>query len=152
MYNGEKTIQLSIPSEYGYEELASMIARLLAQKLEFKHDRIGDLERAIEEVIINSIEHGYEGSTNGVIRVAFIINQTGLIVEIQDFGQGDTLDSFESPNVKELIRNGIIGRGWGLYLVRKFVDELHIESIPNNGTLVRMKLYQKKTDKGENDG
>ena len=54
----QQMIEISLPSELGYEKVATSAMATLAQHMGFSGERIDDLKTALSEAVINSIEHG----------------------------------------------------------------------------------------------
>ncbi|MBI2459071.1 MAG: ATP-binding protein [Parcubacteria group bacterium] len=146
----KKEIKLTIPSEYHYDEVAIVVMRLIAHEVGLSIERIENLERCVEEIVVNAIEHGYKGiEGENVVNIIFIFDDKSLTVEIQDFGQGCPAEVFKQIDKKDLkirrIKDGQARQGCGIFLVRQFVDELAVESTLGQGTLVRMKMFCEKS-------
>ena len=52
------SIDLSIPSELGYERVVREAAASFAHRLGFATERVEDLKTAVSEACLNAIEHG----------------------------------------------------------------------------------------------
>lgn len=142
-------VKLTLPNEYGYEEAINVLARIFTKDI-FSEERIVDLERCIDEIFINAIEHGYEGEEGGnVIDVIFVLDEESIIIEIQDFGKGAPLSAFEPMSETKKKRKIELG---GLRVARLYANELFIESVPGEGTIVKIKMLNKKEEEKENDG
>ncbi|MGO4214149.1 ATP-binding protein, partial [Terriglobus sp. YAF25] len=57
MKNGS-AVEVTLPSELGFEKVAMSTAASMAQLMGFSPDRIEDLKTAVAEACINAIEHG----------------------------------------------------------------------------------------------
>src|SRR5947209_2667508 len=53
-----RTIELHIPSELGWERVAMDLAASVARKMGFPPDRVEDIKTAVAEAALNAIEHG----------------------------------------------------------------------------------------------
>lgn len=129
----KQTIQLRLPSVFGYEKVAMASAAEAARLLGFSGDRIDDLKTAVAEVCMNAIEHG--NSCRPRLRVTVDITLAGDGVEIRVADRGGR---FVPPDSEPCLEKQLAGRaaprGWGLFLSRRLADELHLEQLPGNGT------------------
>lgn len=133
-------IKLTVPSEYHYSEVVELLARFIAHDEGLNAERIQNLEWCLDEIFVNAIEHGYEDEEgDNIIEITFIVDDENIIVEIQDFGKGAPLEVFKP--FSKLKRKRLNQAGGGLRLARQFVDELSVESVPGQGTKVRVKMF-----------
>src|SRR5215210_5262755 len=72
-------MELSFPSELGYEKVAREAVAAFARRLGCDRERVEDLKTALGEACINAIEHG-----NG--------RAPGLRVDVSCVGAGDRLE------------------------------------------------------------
>src|SRR5215212_5740836 len=78
-YTVPPAMELSFPSELGYEKVAREAVAAFARRLGCDHERVEDLKTALGEACINAIEHG-----NG--------RAPGLRVDVSCVGAGDRLE------------------------------------------------------------
>ena len=95
------------------------------------------MKTAVSEAVTNAIIHGYEGQ-NGKIWIRCRLEDDLLHMEIEDKGKGieDVQQAMEPlfTTKPELDRSGM-----GFAFMEAFMDELEVESVPGEGTLVKMK-------------
>ncbi|GAB4415663.1 MAG: hypothetical protein Fur0044_10770 [Anaerolineae bacterium] len=132
--NEPHMIEISLPSELGYEKVATSAIATLARPMGFSQERIDDLKTALSEAVLNGIEHG--NGLNGQLRVQIIalVEQSALTLKIIDQG----LHPLPSLNLVRQERTG--HRGWGLLLVKNLVDEVKAVVRPGRNEL-QLKLY-----------
>ena len=100
-------------------------------------EEVSDVKTAVSEAVTNAIIHGYEGQ-NGKIWIRCRLEDDLLHMEIEDKGKGieDVQQAMEPlfTTKPELDRSGM-----GFAFMEAFMDELEVESVPGEGTLVKMK-------------
>src|SRR5215211_1423830 len=79
-------MELSFPSELGYEKVARDAVAAFARRLGFDRERIEDLKTALGEACINAIEHG-NGRTPGLhVEVSCVCEGERLTIHVHDMG------------------------------------------------------------------
>ncbi len=96
-----------------------------------------DLEVAIGEACTNALRHGSPRGEYDKIRVKCMRNESALVVEITDSGNGFNPGSVKAPAAAHLPEGGM-----GIYLMRRLVD--HVEFEFKTGTTVRLLKYYNK--------
>src|ERR1035437_1774422 len=81
-------VQLSLPSEFGFEKVAMFSARVMAEQMGFGPARVQDLQTAVSEACLNAIEHGH--SRHAGIRLVVTLRSAAeeLHVNVVDRGSG----------------------------------------------------------------
>ena len=83
----EKTIELKVPSEIGYEKIAMKVAAELAQNMGFSPERIEDLKTAVSEACINAMEHGNQFDKTTKVYVLMTVHDDRLAINVADEGR-----------------------------------------------------------------
>ena len=108
-------------------------------------EEISDIKTAVSEAVTNAIIHGYENDAktyqkqNNLQKVRLHCAFTGklLVIEIEDKGIG-------IANVEQAMEPLFTTKpdkdrsGMGFSFMEAFMDELEVESVPGEGTLIRM--------------
>lgn len=95
----------------------------------FSDEDVSDVRLAAGEALSNAVEHGSgTAARNIVVECTFEDNR--LVVEIEDSGS-----SFTEPMVRASVEPDDRGRGFGIFLMRRLMDEV---SFPRNGKIVRL--------------
>lgn len=136
--------ELRVPSDWTYLRPVRSFIRKLAENTGFPHERISDIELAVDEVFSNAIEHGSAGSGSR-IAIRCLSTDEMMRVTISDTGQGRCpntrwLDAW-SDAVGEKTQPGT-ERGHGLLLVHNLADEMHMESNSTGGVDVYLVVYK----------
>ena len=116
-------------------------------------EEISDIKTAVSEAVTNAIIHGYENVygygrhgevrpvccriKEGKVYLRCCIKNGTLHIEVEDRGIGiDNLEKAMEPlytSKPELERSGM-----GFSFMEAFMDDLEVESVPCQGTIVRM--------------
>lgn len=132
--NEQQMIEISLPSELGYEKVATSAIATLADHMGFSPERIDDLKTALSEAVINSIEHGNQLNVQLDVQIIALIEHTALTLKIIDQGQQPL------PTLNLARQERLDHRGWGLYLIKSLVDEVKALVTPGRNEL-QLKLY-----------
>jgi len=100
--------------------------------------RIYEIQMATDEACPNSIEHAYEGQTDGEIYVCCYVENADFIVRVTDFGREFDPDRVPLPDITAPLEERSIG-GLGLFFMRRLVDgiEFSIDPIQGNQVVLR---------------
>ncbi|KAB8141460.1 ATP-binding protein [Chloroflexia bacterium SDU3-3] len=136
----QPSLELSIPSEFGYEKIAREAVAAFARRLGFDCERIEDLKTALGEACINAIEHGNQRGSGLRVSVSCVVNESALLIDVQDQG----VQRFQGCGAPATIDSKLDGaapyRGMGLMLIRELVDEAEFVDTPNGGNRFRLML------------
>lgn len=116
-------------------------------------EELADVKTAVSEAVTNAIIHGYENFNGygrhgeqisamqenpGKVRLKCVLEGDVLHIEVEDKGKGiDNIEQAMEPlftTKAELERSGM-----GFAFMEAFMDDLEVESVPEEGTVVRMK-------------
>jgi serine/threonine-protein kinase RsbW len=142
MKNGT-AVQVSLPSELGFEKVAMSTAASMAALMGFTDDRIEDLKTAVAEACINAIEHG--NSLNESLSVAVVLSTSddGLEVRVIDDGSG-VKSKPHSPDIDKKLHGEEDARGMGMFLIQALVDEAEWVVGPPGKSYVRLVIKLSK--------
>jgi len=144
MQSEKTTVGLTIASDFGFVELAEIVANNLAQMVGFDEDTMMWIGMAVREAVINAIRHGNKHDQNKRVEIRFTINADSLGVRVADEGEGFDPSTVPNPLDPE---NLLKPSGRGIFYMRTFMDEVEFSSRPDGGTIVRMvrrKSYQER--------
>ena len=129
-------MRLEIPGYSQNESLARAVVAAFAARLDPTLEEISDIKTAVSEAVTNAVLHAYEDEIGTIILFCCIEDST-FIVEIIDQGKGiDNLDQAREAfytSKPELERSGM-----GFTIMESFMDKVEIETVPQEGTTVRM--------------
>ena len=133
-----RTVEISIPSELGYEKIAMEAAVAVARQIGFSSDRIEDLRTAVSEACLNAIEHGNRLDDSTRVVVVLMVQPSSLEVYVADTGKQPI--PARQPQPGRLEDN----RGWGMFLIQNLMDQVQVQSEPKVGNLIRMVIRLNK--------
>jgi serine/threonine-protein kinase RsbW len=138
------TIELSLPSQLGYEKLVRQAISWLAPHLQLAAARVADLQTAVSEACINAIEHGNQLLSHLRLDVTFHVTDTYLEVVVADEG----VVSFRAPAtppapIEAKLAGLAPARRMGLLLMEQLVDEADFAAgEAGEGNRVRLRIYR----------
>jgi serine/threonine-protein kinase RsbW len=128
----------TLASEPGNERLALARVAGTVQDLGLSEVRLERLKTAVAEATMNAIEHGNGNRPEIPVEVEVTQNSDEIVVAISDQGgennadagpgpgAGDSVGDQEEPDLARKLDGEQSPRGWGLFLIRNMVDEMHI--------------------------
>ncbi len=139
MYNSIQEIH--IPNVFGSEKIVMKKVALLASEIGFSDDRIEDLKTAVSEACLNAIEHGNKMKTGTKVAVSLSTDKTKMKVSIEDRGKGVN-GTVNEPNIDDKIKGTDKStRGWGLFLIKRLVDEVQFEPKGDGSNMTTMIIH-----------
>jgi serine/threonine-protein kinase RsbW len=121
--------ELSVPSEPGNERLAMERVAEVVKELGLSEQRLERLKTAVAEATMNAMEHGNRYRPEVPVVIEVLSSGADLSVRINDQGRSLVPDpDTEVPNLEAKLEGLQTPRGWGLFLIRNMVDEMHITS------------------------
>ena len=148
MQSEKTTVGLTIANDFGFVELAEIVANNLAQTMGFDEDTIMWIGMAVREAVINAIKHGNKLDRSKRVEIRFTINAEGLSVHVVDEGEGFDPSTVPNPLDPE---NLLKPSGRGIFYMRTFMDEVEFSPRPNGGTVVRMLRRKSHTEREGSD-
>lgn len=134
----EMQIQFSALSQN--ESFARVTVAAFIAQLDPTMDELTEIKTVVSEAVTNSIIHGYENESNGIVYISVSIEDGLVNLSIKDKGMGIVdIDEARQPlytTKPELERSGM-----GFTIMENFMDEISIVSQPGEGTEVRLKKH-----------
>jgi serine/threonine-protein kinase RsbW len=137
------TIELHIPSQLGWERTAMDTAASVAKRMGFPTERIEDIKTAVSEATTNAIEHGNHEDGSQSVLVILVPESESLAISVRDQSAtpfAPAQDTAIAPSIEDKIAGISDARGWGMFLIRSLVDEVHFSS-SSLGNEVRMVIH-----------
>ncbi|MBN1999400.1 ATP-binding protein, partial [candidate division KSB1 bacterium] len=96
---------------------------------------------AVDEACSNVIKHAYKGRQDKKIFLKFVMNESGIQINILDFGISAEMDSIKPRSLKD-IRPG----GLGVHLIRSVMDNVEYKPDSEKGNQL---ILNKSIPKGK---
>jgi len=129
-------VELHLPNRPEFVAVARLMVSAVACRMAYDIDAIEDIKVAVGEACTNAIEHGCpQGPGAQMIMVCCDLKDEGLEITVKDPGDG-----FD-PTATRQRRQGtavLTERGLGMLLIESLMDDVKFDSMPGNGTQVRM--------------
>jgi serine phosphatase RsbU (regulator of sigma subunit)/anti-sigma regulatory factor (Ser/Thr protein kinase) len=106
-----------------------------AAPLALEAPRLERLKTAVAEATMNAIEHGNKNNPELSVRIRLLTTERGIEVRITDSGPGPGPVEPDVPDLDAKLSGQQTPRGWGLFLIRNMVDELHVSGDDDTHTL-----------------
>lgn len=135
----ENEFELILPMAVDAELVAAKAIEEIAARANFDEDAIGQIKMALIEACINATEHSRR--KNGKISLKFIVHPDRLTIYVQNEGESFDPSLVVEPNIDDQLI-GKSKRGWGLKLMKSFMDEVKFEKV-DQGTKLIMTKYVK---------
>lgn len=134
------SIELSIPSEFGYERVVREAVASFARRIGFASERVEDLKTAVSEACLNAIEHGNAQMPGMRVDVNCVWENDVLMVRVLDHGL-KRYAGHVAPCITSKVHGEAPPRGMGLYLIAQLVDTCGFESSPDGGNVLYMSMH-----------
>jgi serine phosphatase RsbU (regulator of sigma subunit)/anti-sigma regulatory factor (Ser/Thr protein kinase) len=125
----------SMPSIAGSEEVAINQVEKSVRRINLPDSRLERLKTAIGEATMNAIEHGSKNQPDMPVSLKVLVREKALIVRITDYGGGRPIPNSETPDLEAKLEGMQSPRGWGLFLIERMVDEMHVETDQSHHTV-----------------
>jgi serine/threonine-protein kinase RsbW len=132
-------IRLEFTSAVEMLDLVQVVVDHIGHDMGFDEDDIHWVGVAIRESVINAIKHGNRHDSTKHVFVDFENaprgETPGLLIRVRDQGAGFDPESLADPlDPENLLKSG----GRGVFLIRTFMDEVHLHRAPEGGMEIRM--------------
>jgi anti-sigma regulatory factor (Ser/Thr protein kinase) len=103
---------------------------------------------------MNAIEHGNHNDPELNVHITVESTEDRLVVRVVDHGGGREIPESTAPDLELKLAGEQTPRGWGLFLIKNMVDEMHVSSDDKHHTveLVMHLGGAAPTSSGGNDG
>ncbi len=133
-------IELSFPSQLGYEVIARDAVASFARCVGIQSARVEDVKTALSEACINAIEHGNMSEAELRVFITCINQDDRLLIDIRDQGIKEYVAAGKPLSISEKLAGLGSLRGMGLMLINELCDQA--EFIPQSqGNCFRLTFY-----------
>ena len=151
-------LHIQAPGHGSYLSYIRTLVGDLARQVGFPEDEVAKIEMAVDEACSNVVEHAYANPKDTAtaekawqwkqgdpqIRLDVRSEDNRLVIEINDHGQRFDFTAYRPNEMKERIRQMQTG-GYGMAIMREFMDEVQYSSSDADGNTLRLVKYLKKT-------
>jgi len=131
----DKSIEVKLESTLDCVDEAEKMVHRFAEENGFPEDDAHQIGMAVRESVVNAVIHGNCYNSRKKVSLIAEASHQRLTITVQDQGEGFDPDRIPDPLAEE---NLLRKTGRGLFLIRAFMDELHVNQLSPNGTEVVM--------------
>lgn len=115
--------------------IARMLIASIGAQLDLSLNDIEELKVALSEAVSNAIIHGYHNNPNELVYLDIDLDSEALRIVVRDEGCGisDIEQAMQPAYSTDPERMGL-----GFVFMQSFMDDLHVESTVDKGTIVTM--------------
>ncbi len=135
-----KETKLTVPGKLAYLSKIREFIKEKAVERGLGSKITWELQFAVNEACTNVVEHGYKNEKDKDITVEVKVQGARFLVTILDQGKVFDPTSVELPD-KDVIIAKRKGKGYGIYLIRKIMDEFEYQVKPGIGNELRLIKY-----------
>ena len=132
-------IEISLPSQVGYERIAMASAESYAKMLGLAPERIEDLKTIVAEAAINAMQHGNKERPDARVTVSMTVKDNTIQVTVMDQGEGFK-GFLPDPNIERIVNEQDPPVGFGTFLIRQLADQVEIDKTADGANFVRMTI------------
>ena len=130
--------EFTLASEPGNERQALARVAEVVRVLNLPTKRLEQLKTAVAEATMNAMEHGNHYQPDKPVSIRVLASHKTLSVRVTDHGGTRTLSAhpdIEAPDLEAKLAELQTPRGWGLFLIKNMVDEMHISNDASHHTV-----------------
>jgi anti-sigma regulatory factor (Ser/Thr protein kinase) len=124
----KQNIEISLPSQLGYERVAMASAESYAKMLGLTPERIEDLKTIVAEAAINAMQHGNKERPDARVTVSMTFKGEGFKGFLPD------------PDIERIVNEQDPPVGFGTFLIRQLADQVEIDKTADGANFVRMTI------------
>jgi len=106
------------------------IVQRFAQQHGFTEEDVHQIGMAVRESLVNAVVHGNCYNSSKKISLTAAVSTAGLTITVQDQGLGFDVNGIPDPRQDAHL---LSKTGRGLFLIRAFMDELHVQRVSPEG-------------------
>ena len=135
----KQNIEISLPSQLGYERVAMASAESYAKMLGLAAERIEDLKTIVAEAAINAMQHGNKERPDARVKVSMTVKENTIQVTVTDQGKGFSA-FLPDPNIERIVNEQDPPVGFGTFLIRQLADQVEIDKTADGANFIRMTI------------
>jgi serine phosphatase RsbU (regulator of sigma subunit)/anti-sigma regulatory factor (Ser/Thr protein kinase) len=138
----QKLAEFDWPSEQGNERLAMAQVADTLTGMGLEPARMERLKTGVAEATMNAMEHGNKFQADVPVHFVVRASDDAISVLITDQGGGKPIPEAHVPDLEAKLAGLQTPRGWGLFLIEKMVDAMHVSMDAHTHT-VELIMFRK---------
>jgi len=146
----EKAVRfdMTLPDSKDAELIVAQSLEQIGKNLNINQEAIGQLQIAVIEACINAIEHGR--GMDDKVYISIAAREDHLEVSVESAGQEFIVQETGEP-YRDQEAAKTTGRGWGIKLIKRFVDHVKFEKTTYGTKIVLIKKIEKSASIHQED-
>jgi serine/threonine-protein kinase RsbW len=142
-------VRLEFTSSFEMTDLVEMVGDQVGKNVGLDDDSLHWVGVSVRECVTNAVKHGNRNDVNKRVYVEFETLTHGavpeLTIRVRDEGEG-----FEPAEVADPLapENLLKSSGRGIFLIRSFMDDVHLARVPEGGMEIVMTKRVQPADPG----
>jgi serine/threonine-protein kinase RsbW len=132
-------VRLEFVSTFEMLDFVQIVSDHVGHRVGLDEDTQHYVGVAVRECVVNAIKHGNRNDPAKHIFVEFSAEYAGgafdLVISVRDQGEGFDPATIADPLAPE---NLLKSSGRGIFLIRSFMDDVQLSSVPQGGMEIRM--------------
>jgi serine/threonine-protein kinase RsbW len=137
--NGHHIVRIEFTSAFEMLDFVQVVSDHVSRSAGMDDEAAHWISVAIRESVINAIKHGNRNDASKRVFVEFetvdSTQQPQLTIRVRDEGDGFDPEAVADPLAPE---NMLKSSGRGIFLIRHFMDDVHLRRAPEGGMEIRM--------------
>jgi serine/threonine-protein kinase RsbW len=136
--NHPMSVRLEFSSAFEMLDFVQVVSDHIGRDVGLDEDAIHWVGVALRESVINAIKHGNQNDNAKHVFVEFEATERSvpeLSIRVRDQGAGFDPETIADPLAPE---NLLKGSGRGIFLIRRFMDDVQLQRAPEGGMEIRM--------------
>jgi serine/threonine-protein kinase RsbW len=134
---------ITLPGRYENLVQIADFVRQAAQEAGLDSFAVYSVETAVEEACTNIIDHAYGGENRGNIECSCSSDVDGLTIRLCDTGKPFKPERVREPDIHAPLKKRH-SHGLGLFMMRKWMDDVRFEFTPGGGNVLTMVKRKEK--------
>jgi serine/threonine-protein kinase RsbW len=135
----ERTIEVILPNQIGYERIAMASSASFAKMFGFSPARIEDLKTVVAEAAVNAMQHGNKGRPDARVSIQINLKDDTIYITVTDDGEG-IKKIYPKPDIDRIIDNQDPPIGFGIFLIKQLADDVDFNIKTEKGNGLRMAI------------
>ena len=139
MVNGSDVMRLEFTSAFDMLDFVQVVSDHVGRRVRLDEDALHWVGVAVRESVANAIKHGNRNDTSKHVFVEFETRARGdvpeVVIRVRDQGDGFDPDAVADPLEGD---NLFKSSGRGIFLMRNFMDDVHLRRAPEGGMEIEM--------------
>ena len=133
------TVRLEFGSAFDMLDFVQVVSDYIGRMAGLDDDALHWVSVAVRESVVNAIKHGNQNDESKRVVVEFTPvpphAPEELVISVEDEGEGFDPEELADPLAPE---NILKSSGRGIFLIRSFMDDVHLERGKTRGMQIRM--------------